>query len=177
MKILILSADRFEDSELLVPREQLQAAGVTVEVASFAAGPIHGKHGATVQAVRAVHNIDAKDYAALLLPGGKAPAALRRDQHVLALVREFFAAGKPVAAICHGPQILVDAGVLRGRAATAHFAVAEELRTAGARYRDAETVVDGNLVTARMPADLPAFVRELFRLLGISGHSAVPPAA
>lgn len=165
MKILILSADRFEDTELTVPLARLREAGLQVDTGSFATGPIHGKHGAVVNVDRAIGELRSADYTALLLPGGKAPAALRKDAQVLALVREFFEANKPVAAICHGPQVLVSAGVLAGRTLTAYRAVADELKAAGAHYRDAEVVVDGNLVTSRTPADLPAFMREFIKLL------------
>ena len=165
MKILILSADRFEDSELLVPLARLRAAGMDVDIGSFAVGTIHGKHDASAHANCAIRDIRPENYAALLLPGGKAPAALRTDTQVLALVRHFFASGKPVAAICHGPQVLISAGVMAGRTATAYRAVANELEAAGAQYRDAEVVVDGNLVTSRTPADLPAFLREFMQKL------------
>lgn len=165
MKILILSADHFEDTELTVPLARLREAGMQVDVGSFTVGPIWGKHGERVHANRSFAEIDSEDYDALLLPGGKAPAALRRDAQVLALVREFFRADKPVAAICHGPQVLVSAGVLSGRTATAYRSVADELTAAGAHYRDAEVVVDGNLVTSRTPADLPGFLREFLKKL------------
>lgn len=165
MKILILGADRFEDSELLVPLARLRDEGMQVDIGSFTVGPIRGKHGESVHANRAIAGIRPEDYDALLLPGGKAPAALRQDAQVLALVRHFFSAGKPVAAICHGPQVLISAGVLSGRTATAYRSVADELKAAGANYRDAEVVVDGNLVTSRTPADLPAFLREFIKIL------------
>ena len=177
MKILILSADRFEDSELLVPLARLRDEGMQVDIGSFVVGPIHGKHGESVHANRAIAEIHPEDYDALVLPGGKAPAALRQDAQVLALVRHFFAAGKPVAAICHGPQVLISAGVLSGRTATAYRAVANELKTAGAHYRDAEVVVDDNLVTSRMPADLPAFLREFIKKLQAVAVTAARPAA
>jgi protease I len=177
MKILILSADQFEDSELRVPLAHLREAGMQVDIGSFAVGTIQGKHGERVHANRAIAEIRAEDYDALVLPGGKAPAALRRDTQVLGLVRNFFAVGKPVAAICHGPQVLVSAGVLAGRTATAYRSVANELKAAGAHYRNAEVVVDGNLVTSRTPADLPAFLRELVNKLQAVAAASARPAA
>jgi protease I len=177
MKILILSADHFEDSELLVPLERLRAAGMQVDVASFTVGEIHGKHGETALANRAIAAIRPEDYGALVLPGGEAPEALRQDAQALELVRHFFATGKPVAAICHGPQVLVSAGVMTGRTATAYRSVADELKAAGAHYRDAEVVVDGNLVTSRTPADLPAFVNELIAKLQPAAPAMTQPAA
>jgi len=165
MKALILSADNFEDSELLVPLYRLQEAGYTVEVASGAGGSIVGKHGYTVAVDKTFAQVDPAAYAVLVLPGGKAPAAIRQEAKVQAIAQAFFAAGKPVGAICHGPQILVAAGLLQGRRATCYRTVAGELQAAGAHYEDREVVVDGPLVTARQPADLPAFMREVMRLL------------
>jgi protease I len=177
MKILILSADRFEDAELLEPLARLREAGAQVDIGSFTVGAIHGKHGASVHANRAIAGIRPQDYDALVLPGGKAPELLRRDTHVLALVRHFFAAGKPVAAICHGPQVLISAGVVAGRRLTAYRTVAHELKAAGAQYRDAEVVVDGNLVSSRTPADLPAFLREFITKLQARAATSEQPAA
>jgi protease I len=165
MKALIISADHFEDSELLFPYYRLQEAGLEVDIASIARGKIHGKHGYEVTANKALREVDPKDYALLVLPGGKAPATLRRDAAAVAIAQDFIRSDKPVAAICHGPQILVTAGVLQGRHATCYQSVAEELKAAGALYEDREVVVDGRLVTARQPADLPAFMREMVRLL------------
>lgn len=164
-RILILSADRFEDSELQVPVERLRAAGFGVDIAAPMKGAISGKHGHRVEAGLAIHEVQPDDYAALVLPGGTAPALLRHMPKVLELARAFMRAGKPVAAICHGPQILAAAGVLAARAVTGTPSVADELKSAGARYRDAEVVVDGNLITSRKPADLPAFVREILKSL------------
>jgi protease I len=166
MRALIISADGFEDQELLVPRDALRADGFTVNVVTPGAQPIHGKRGALVDADGDIGSTDPASYDLLVLPGGKAPAQLRKDPKVLSVAREFMVAGKPVAAVCHGPQILVAAGVLRGRKATAYAAVAGELKAAGADYIDDEVVVDGNLITSRKPADLPAFVRAIRRTLG-----------
>jgi protease I len=165
MKALILSANNFEDSELLVPLYRLQEAGYGVEVAAGEQGSISGKHGYEVRVDKTFAEVDSADYAVLILPGGKAPAAIRDNATVQAIARAFFGADKPVGAICHGPQILVSAGLLAGRRATCYRTVADELRAAGAEYQDREVVVDGKLVTARQPADLPAFMRELVRLL------------
>lgn len=165
MKILIISADRFEDTELLVPYYRFREEEMSVDIASLEPGRIKGKHGYEVQANLAIEDVHPDYYEALLLPGGEAPEALRHSAHVHEVVRAFFYAHKPVAAICHGPQILISAGVLEGRAATCYKTVAAELKEAGAQYRDAEVVVDGNLVTSRQPADLPAFLRETMKKL------------
>lgn len=165
MKALILSANGFEDSELLVPFYRLQEAGYGVEVAAPERGSITGKHGYVVRVDRVLEEVDPAGYLLLVLPGGKAPAALRDLPRVKEIVRDFCAAGKPVGAICHGPQLLAAAGLLAGRRATCYRSVAAELRAAGAHYLDREVVVDGMLVTSRQPGDLPAFMRELLRLL------------
>ncbi len=163
MKALIVSGDLFEDSELLVPWYRLLEENIAVDIASATVGPITGKHGYTVTAQIALAAVDPSSYDLLILPGGKAPATLRHNEALLAIVRHFFSKDKPVAAICHGPQILVSAGVLAGRKATCYKGMAEELKHAGADYRDAKVVVDGNLITSRIPADLPAFSREIMK--------------
>lgn len=167
MKALIVSADNFEDSELLVPYYRLKEAGIEVTVASLRPGIIKGKHGYEVAVDRTLDEVESDDYAMLVLPGGKAPAVVRKDPKALEIARAFFALGKPVAAICHGPQILISAGLLQGRRATCYKSVADELNEAGALYEDREVVVDGNLVTSRQPADLPAFMREMMKQTGL----------
>lgn len=166
MRTLIISADGFEDRELLAPREGLEASGFTVHVATPGGAAIHGKHGTVVEADGAIDTVDFATYDLLVLPGGKAPASLRKDPKVLAIARGFMASNKTVAAVCHGPQILVSADLVRGKRVTSYAAVAAELKAAGARYVDEEVVVDGNLITSRKPADLPAFVRAIQESLG-----------
>ncbi|MEW6353251.1 MAG: type 1 glutamine amidotransferase domain-containing protein [Pseudomonadota bacterium] len=165
MKALMLSADNFEDSELLVPYYRLQEAGIDVDIASLRKGKITGKHGYEVQADLALEDVRPDDYDLLILPGGKAPEALRKQQAALAISRAFFQGNKPVAAICHGAQTLISAGVLRGRRATCYKSVAPEMKDAGAFYEDKEVVIDGNLITSRQPADLPAFMRAVMNLM------------
>lgn len=163
MRALMISADNFEDSELLVPLYRLQEEGIDVDIASMAKGKIRGKRGYEVTANKALSEIDPSDYDVLILPGGKAPAAVRNSSLAIKLVRDFFEREKPVSAICHGPQILITAGLLKDRRATSYPAVAQEMKGAGAVYEDSEVVVDGNLVTSRKPSDLPAFMRETFK--------------
>jgi protease I len=165
MKALILSADNFEDSELLFPLYRLQEAGFAVDVAAGKRGAIHGKHGYEVHVDMSFSEVNPQDYTVLVLPGGKAPSAIRDDRHVQAIARHFVTNAKPVAAICHGPQILISAGLLRGRRATCYRSIVGELKEAGAMYVDCEVVVDDHLITSRQPGDLPAFMRELMRLL------------
>jgi protease I len=164
-KVLIIAADMFEDTELLVPYYRLKEEGVDVTVASLRRGTIKGKHGYDVKVDTSVKDMDPEDYDALVIPGGKAPATLRKDENVIAATRHFFDKMKPVAAICHGPQILISAGLLKGRNATCYRRVREELKGAGGLYVDSEVVVDGNLVTSRQPGDLPAFMREFLKKL------------
>ena len=165
MKALIISADNFEDSELLVPFYRFREAGIEVEVASFGREKIKGKHGYEVAVDKTFAEVDADSCDILLLPGGKAPEAVRNEPQVLEITRRFFARNRPVAAICHGPQILISAGLVKGRRLTCYRTVAGEMKEAGALYEDSEVVVDGNLVTSRQPADIPAFMRETMKLL------------
>lgn len=166
MKALIITAEQFEDSELFEPKAALEKAGVQVEVATPEKGhQFHGKHGKTLIADLTLRDVNPDEYGLLVLPGGKAPATLRRDEHALHVAREFFKHNKPVAAICHGPQILVSARLLERRRATCYKSVAQELKDNGALYEDSAVVVDGNLVTSRDPGDLPEFIREMLRLV------------
>ncbi len=167
MKALIISADNFEDTELLVPYYRLKEANIPVAVASISRGVIKGKHGYEVAAYKILDEVNPDDYAILILPGGEAPALLRKEPKVLEISRSFFSHNKPVAAICHGPQILISAQLLKGRRATCYNLVADELKEAGALYEDQEVVVDGNLITSRQPGDLPAFMREAMKQLGL----------
>ncbi|MBK1724189.1 type 1 glutamine amidotransferase domain-containing protein [Thiocystis violacea] len=172
MRALTISANNFEDSELIDPVAALTAAGVDVDIASLAPGTITGKKGVQVQATLGVADVKAGDYDLLLLPGGKAPAELRQSERVLDLARDFMDADKPVAAICHGPQILISAERVRGRQMTSYACVASELKDAGADYRDDQVVVDGNLITSRHPGDIPLFVEQILRTLEMARASA-----
>lgn len=167
MKALIISADNFEDLELLVPFYRMKEAGLDVDVASMQRNPIKGKHGYEVAVTKTLDEVNPADYALLMLPGGKAPAQIRTEPKALQIAQNFFEHKKPIAAIRHGPQILISAGVMRGRQATCYKEVAAELREAGVQYDDREVVVDGNLVTSREPADLPAFMRETLKQIGL----------
>ncbi|MDH4231982.1 MAG: DJ-1/PfpI/YhbO family deglycase/protease, partial [Nitrospirota bacterium] len=105
-----------------------------------------------------------EEYDLLVLPGGKAPEKLRKEKDAIEIARHFMENRKPVSAICHGPQLLITAGVLKGRHATYYKSVAQEMKESGAHYEDKEVVVDGNLVTSRQPSDLPAFMREMLKI-------------
>ena len=165
MEILILSDDGFQEAELLVPYYRLQEPGHRVTLAAPRADTLTGKHGYPMRADTPLEAVDAGCFDALVLPGGRAPERLRSVPAVRELVRAFVDADKPLAAICHGPLLLAAAGVVAGRTLTAYPAVRAELEAAGARFEDAEAVVDGNLVTARRPADIPAWMRAFVDLL------------
>ncbi len=165
MKALLISADNYEDSELLVPYYRLLEEGVEADIASMKRGPIKGKHGYETEATKTLAQVRPEEYDILVLPGGRAPEAVRKEPKAVEIARDFFLKGKPVAAICHGPQLLITAGLLKGRRATCYRTVKEELKAAGALYEDREVVVDGNLVTSRQPSDLPAFMREMMKLI------------
>lgn len=165
MKALIISADNFEDTELLVPLYRLQEEGIGVDIAAPSPGKIRGKHGYEVGVTLPLKDVDPASYDLLVLPGGRAPEAVRKEKKALDTARFFFDKGRPVAAICHGPQTLISAGLLKGRRATCYKSVAAEMKEAGVLYEDSEVVADGNLITSRQPSDLPAFLREIMKAL------------
>jgi len=165
MKALIISADNFEDSELLYPYYRLKEENIEVDIASLTREKIRGKKGYEVDVDITVNEVEPEDYDLLILPGGKAPAQLRKEKKVLEIAEHFVKNNKPVSAICHGPQILISAGLLEGKNATCYQSVANEMKDEKVNYVDSEVVVDGNIVTSRRPGDLPAFMRETIKLL------------
>lgn len=163
-KVAILLAPGFEDSELVEPVKALNGRGIRTDVIGLTEEDrkrIRGKRGTEVPADKTIDVSHGEDYDALLIPGGNSPAHLRRDERVLDLVREFNRNGKPVAAICHGPQVLAAAGILEGRTVTSFFTVSREVKKAGAEYKNRPVVVDGNIITSRKPADIPQFVQAI----------------
>lgn len=163
MKGLIISADNFEDTELIYPYYRLKEEGINVDIASIEKGIIKGKHGYEVDIDEKVDDIDPERYHFLILPGGKAPSALRENERVLDITRKLFEKGKIIAAICHGPQVLISAGLLRDRKVTSYKSVRDEVLNAGAEYLDKAVVVDDNIITSRVPDDIPFFMRELLK--------------
>ncbi|MCA1811673.1 MAG: type 1 glutamine amidotransferase [Halobacteriales archaeon] len=168
-KALILTADGFEDLEVLVPMTRLEEAGWEVSVAAPRHGNLEGEHGYTVKAHYDLDEVEPEEYQLLLLPGGPkegGAGTVRRYRAARHIVQHFMEAEKPVAAICHGPYTLVSAGVLQGRRLTSvpWDGVPDEIREEGGEWEDSEVVVDGNLVTSRTPEDLAAFTRELMKL-------------
>ncbi len=164
-RILFLVGPDYEDIELLYPLYRMQEEGHETTVAAPSHEPVKGKHGYTVKPDKAFEEVDPAEYHALILPGGRGPERIRNNEHVKRIVRHFFQQGKPVAAICHGPQILISAGVLRGRKLTSYPGIKDDVVNAGAEWLDQPVVVDKNLVTARIPPDIPAWMREFVKLL------------
>ncbi len=163
MKILILSADGFEDMELFVPYYRFKEEGFDVDVASKKRQTIEGRHDYKIEANRSFDEINPEEYDMLFLPGGKAPSKVRKEDPALQIVKHFMDKNKPIVTICHGPQIMISAGVVHDRRMTCWPDVAKELKEAGATYEDIEVVVDGNIVSSRMPEDLPAFMQEVMK--------------
>jgi protease I len=164
MEALIFIADGFEDSEFYYPYYRLKEEGIGVIVAGPQAGEFTGKHGYTFEADTALDEVSAESCDILVIPGGKAPETIRLNKNAVKLTMEIMQAGKPLAAICHGGQVLISADVLKGKKATCWKSISDDLKAAGAEYIDQEVVVDGNLVTSRCPADLPMFMKELLKL-------------
>lgn len=169
-RIAILASDGFEQSELVDPRDRLKQAGFVVEVVSPEGGEIRGwkakDWGDSVPVDVELSKAQADDYDALVLPGGVInPDTLRTEDAALAFIRAFDKAGKPVAAICHAPWLLVESGSAKGREVTSWPSVRTDLENAGARWKDAEVVVDGHVITSRKPDDIPAFTQAVIDAL------------
>lgn len=170
-RIAILATDGFEQSELMDPRQQLKDAGYTVEVVSPTERQIRGWNhkdwGDTVPVDVPLSQASPDNYDALVLPGGVInPDRLRMQPEAVEFVRAFDRAGKTVAAICHGPWLLVESGIAKGREVTSWPSLHTDLENAGAKWKDAEVVTDGHLITSRKPEDIPAFTRAVMDALG-----------
>jgi len=174
-KVAMPLAPDFEDSEFTLPFEALRKAGHEVTIIGAAAGKtISGKRGqasATIDST--AKELDPDDFDALVIPGGYSPDKLRLDKDVVSFTQRFAEAGKLIAAVCHGPQLLIEAEAVRGRTLTSWPSVRKDLINAGANWVDREVVEDGNLITSRKPDDLEAFSRKILDRLG--GGAAVSP--
>lgn len=175
-KIAILAADGFEQVELLRPREALHQAGATTEIISLQAGQIQGLNhidkGEKVEVDRTVQDVKAADYDGLLLPGGAVnPDTLRLNHQAVALVREFYDSGKPIAAICHAPWMLSESEVVKGLHMTSWPSLQHELKLGGANWVDQEVVTDRGVVTSRKPDDIPAFNRKMIEEFAEGDHA------
>jgi protease I len=165
-KVAILVADGFEQVELTEPKKALEQAGAVTHIVSPNKGQVkgwnHTEWGDKFPVDVVLDKADPEDYDALLLPGGVMnPDKLRRNEHALQFVRAFFNSDKPVAAICHGPWTLIDAGVVKGRRLTSYESIQTDLKNAGAEWVNEEAVVDRGLVTSRKPDDIPVFNRKM----------------
>lgn len=174
-RIAMLATDGFEQSELLEPRRLLEETGATVDViapkgASHIKGWSKSDWGEQVSVDVALKDATVGDYDALVLPGGVMnPDTLRLEPAAISLIKSFGDAGKPVAAICHGPWTLIDAGLVKGKKITSWPSLKNDLNNAGAHWEDSEVVQDGQLITSRKPADIPAFVDALITTLKRDG--------
>lgn len=165
-RVLILAADDFEDTELLYPLHRLREERAHVTLASLGGRAVTGKKGHGPVAVdAATDDVRAEDFDALVIPGGYAPDRLRRDTHVLDLVRAFDREAKPVAFICHAGWVPISAGIVKGRRATSVGAIRDDMVNAGVDWVDEAAVIDGNLISARTPDDLGPWMRALLDAL------------
>lgn len=172
-KVAVLVEDLYQDLEAWYPVLRLREAGATVVVAGTGSKSTYrSKRGLEITADADVHALNAADFDAVVIPGGFAPDTLRCYDAVLDFVRSLFEQGKVVASICHGPWVLCSAGVLRGRTCTSYISIKHDVIHAGAEWRDEEVVVDGNLITSRVPNDLPAFLKALITRLAEAGHGS-----
>ena len=180
-KVAILVADGFEQVEMTKPREALDEAGAETKVVSLKSGKIQGMHhadkGDRFDVDLAVDQARPEEFDALIIPGGLLnPDALRSNENALEFTRHFFREGKPAATICHGPQVLISAGLVRGRTMTSWAAIKADMRNAGANWVNEEVVVDNGLVTSRKPDDIPAFNKKMLEEFAEGRHKAMATA-
>lgn len=175
VRVAILTEEGFEQVELTSPKEALEKAGAKTDVISPKSGKIKAwdkkDWGIEIPVNKSLNDAKVEDYDALVLPGGVLnPDKLRQNKDAVAFVKEFLQSGKPVAAICHGPQTLIETGLLEGRTMTSFPSLQTDLKNAGANWVDQEMVHDGNLISSRKPDDLPAFNKELIKVLSMQEH-------
>jgi protease I len=180
-KIAILVENVYEDLELQYPRLRLKEAGHTVDVIGPKAGETYkGKHGYPQKAEKSAADVKASDYALIVIPGGASPDQMRRNEHMVKLVRDAAAKNIPMAAICHGPWMLCSTNVLRGKRCTSFMSIVHDVINAGGKWVDEEVVVDGNIITSRTPDDLPGFSNAILQLVsegkaeGVKGKPVAP---
>src|SRR5438552_1690266 len=180
-KVAILVTDGFEQVEMTKPREALEEAGAVTKIVSLKSGQIQGMNhadkGDKFDVDLTLQDADPADFDALMIPGGLLnPDALRSDADALEYVRQFFKERKPVAVICHGPQVLISADLVRGRKMTSWPAIQVDMQNAGARWVDEEVVVDNGLVSSRKPDDIPAFNKKMIEEFAEGRHQAAAAA-
>jgi len=163
--VLILVGPEYEDLEVWYPKLRLEEAGYAVKLAGLGEKHYSGKHGYPCAVDGPIADFPAAQLAGILAPGGWAPDKIRRDPEALRRVREVHEAGKMVATICHGPWVLISAGIVRGRRLTSTVGIRDDVINAGAEWVDAPSVIDGNIVSSRVPKDLPAFGKAMIEVL------------
>jgi protease I len=176
IKVAILTENGFEQSELVSPKHAMEEAGVTVDIISPQANQVRAwdetDWGITISVDKKLDDADVADYDALMLPGGVLnPDTLRTNKKAVEFVKQFMQSGKPIAAICHGPQTMIETGLLRGRTMTSYPSLKTDLTNAGAKWVDQEVVVDSGLITSRSPKDLDAFNKKLLEELAEGVHA------
>jgi protease I len=165
-KVLIMLDEGVEDVEFLYPYYRFQEEGYSVDVVATKAKETYiGKHGVPMKSDLSPEEVKIEDYDALIIPGGRAPDRMRMNKGLVKIVKDAYNKGKVIAAVCHSPQMLIEADLLRGKKATCYRSVVTDLKNAGANYVDAPVVVDGKIVTSRFPDDLPKFCQETITLL------------
>ena len=167
-KVVMVLANNFEDSEAIEPKNHLEALGADVVTVGAEKGTVSGKKGATLEVERTFGEVNPDEFQMLVIPGGGAPENLRIVDDAVAFTRRFVESGKPVGSICHDPQLLISADVLQGRTVTGVNKIRDDIKNAGGNYVDEELVVDANLITSRVPKDLPAFNDALGKALGLA---------
>lgn len=177
-KVAILTENGFEETELTAPKKVMEAAGIKVDIVSPQKGKVkawaHDHWSIELPVNVNLSNADVEDYDALVIPGGVMnPDLMRMNEDCVQFAKDFMETGKPVAAICHGPQLLIETGLLKGRKMTSYPAIKTDLKNAGADWRDKEVVVDDNLITSRSPKDLEAFNKKLLEQIkeGVHEHA------
>ena len=167
-KVVMVLANNFEDSEAIEPKNHLEALGADVVTVGAEKGTVTGKKGGTLEVEKTFSEVSPDEFQMLVIPGGGAPENLRIVDDAVEFTRRFVESGKPVGSICHGPQLLISADVLKGRTVTSVNKIRDDIRNAGGNYVDEELVVDDNLITSRVPKDLPAFNDALGKALGLA---------
>lgn len=164
-KVAILIDDMFEDAEFIYPYYRLIEAGISVEVVARKKSLYRGKHGTAAKATHAVHELKREEYDGVYIPGGYAPDRLRTDSDMVEFVKFLFEEGKAVCAVCHGPSLLISAGILKGKNATGYHSIKDDIKNAGADYTAKSVERDGNIITAQDPKSLPEMMKLFLSLL------------
>jgi protease I len=175
-KVAMVVANQFEDSEAIEPKNHLESLGAEVVTVGETRGTVEGKKGGLLEVERTFDEVTPDEFDLLIIPGGGSPENLRIVDQAVAFTRRFVESGKPVGSICHGPQLLISAKVLDGRTVTSVKKIRDDVMNAGAHYVDEALVIDGNLITSRVPGDLPQFNDALARAVGLKEKAAAAVA-